>query len=306
MSKLSIVIPVYNEGEPLKVLCRRIIDSIPADFNSYEIVMVDDRSRDSSWLVMKELAAANSNIKVARLVRNFGQHSALTAGIELATGDYIVMMDCDQQDEPENIERLYNELKKQDVHIVYAMREQREDSFFKKKSSVLINYLLEKLSGYQHDPRIGTYRIFSRTVRDSYLMMPEKRRYLGGMFFWMGFESANVDVKHKERQHGKSNYTFSKQLKLAKLAILSSSTKLLSLGIYLGVFSSIVSCLLVVYFAYMKFRYDVPLGYSSIIVSIFLSTGLILLFLGLIGEYLSEIYHEIKGRPNYIIEETIN
>lgn len=304
--RISVVIPVYNEGKSLIKLYGRIVSVLKTMECNYEIIMVDDRSSDDSWQVLKEIALIDSYVKIARLTRNFGQHSTLTAGMELSSGDYIVLMDCDQQDEPENIPLLIEELINKNVHIVYALRFERKDNMMKRIASKLINCILQKLSGYNHDSRIGTFRIFTSFVKDSYLNMPEKNRYLGGMFIWMGFQSGFINVHHQARAHGKSNYNFSRQLKLARLAILSSSTKLLSAGIYLGFIFSIVSIFFAIYYLFNKLIYNVPIGYTSIIVSIFVSTGLILMVLGIIGEYMREIVDEVKARPTFLIEEKIN
>lgn len=137
--EISVVIPVYNEGDPLRVLCANIISNLESLGLTFEIVLVDDRSPDHSWQVMKSLASENALIKIARLARNFGQHSALTAGLGLAKGKYIVMMDCDQQDSPDDIARLYNTIRAGDAKIVYARRKNRKDSGFKQLTSRLFN-----------------------------------------------------------------------------------------------------------------------------------------------------------------------
>ncbi len=321
---ISIVIPVYNEGPPLKNLCAEIIKVIKSQFDSgftifppvsagakempgnYEIILVDDRSTDNSWTVMKALAAGDVNIKIARLCRNFGQHSALTAGLSLTQYEYVVMMDCDGQDEPQNIIALYDTLLKKNVQIVYAKRKNRKDGALKRAASLFVNRIMQGLSGVKHDPEIGTFRIMKRTVVDAYLSMPEKNRFIGGMFYWLNFESATVDVVHQPRASGKSNYNFRKMVKLARLGILSSSTKLLSIGIYIGLITSILSVVAGAYFLSLKFIYDVPLGFTAVIVSIFFVGSIIMLLLGIMGEYMREIFEEVKARPNYIVEEKIN
>jgi dolichol-phosphate mannosyltransferase len=146
----------------------------------------------------------------------------------------------------------------------------------------------------------------TKIVAEAYLSMPEKNRYIGGMFFWLNFQSGTVDVEHKSRNAGKSNYNIRKLLKLARLGILSSSTKLLSIGTYFGITSSILSVTAGIYYLSLKLLYNVPLGFTAIIVSIFFVGSIIMLLLGIIGEYMREIVEEVKGRPNYIIEKKIN
>lgn len=304
--EISIVIPVYNEGEPLRILCANLITTLQKLTSEYEIILVDDRSPDHSWQVMKLLAVENRSIKIARLSRNFGQHSALTAGLSLAGGRYVVMMDCDQQDKPEDVARLYETIKSGDAKIVYARRKNRKDASFKKLTSRWFNRFVEMLSGIRFDPEVGTFRIMDQFVVKTYLSMPEHNRFIGGMFFWLNFKADYLDVEHQARFAGKSNYNLKKLLKLARMGILSSSTKLLSTGIYLGLFSSVFSIVFGLYFILMKLFFDVPLGFTSVIVSVFFVGSIIMLILGIIGEYLREIFEEIKGRPNYIIEETEN
>lgn len=303
---ISVVIPVFNEGTPLIELCHRILRAISSEFNACEIILVDDRSKDNSWQIMRDLAKENRQIKVARLCRNFGQHSALTAGLTLAKGEYIVLMDCDGQDNPENIPLLYQTIVSKNVQIVYAKRKKRKDSLIKRWGSKILNRILGWFSGVSYDSEIGTFRIMKRLVADSYLAMPEKNRFIGGMFYWLNFESATIDVAHQDRAFGKSNYTFGKLVKLARLGVLSSSTKILSLGTYIGLVSGILSIGMGIYYLIQKLLYNVVIGYTSIIVSIFFVGSIIMLLLGIIGEYLREIYEEVKGRPNFIIEETLN
>ena len=303
---ISVVIPVFNEGSPLKGLCDRIQTCLKQISDQYEIILIDDRSQDNSWEVMKELAINSTQIKIARLSRNFGQHSALTAGMSLAKGNYIVLMDCDGQDDPMYTNLMFNLLRDSNVQIVYAKRKNRKDKWHKNISSRIVNFLMEKLSGFKYDPEIGTYRIMTKTVCEAYLSMPEKNRFIGGMFYWLNFQYRTLPVEHKNRLYGKSNYTFLKSLKLARLGILSSSTKLLSIGIYLGLISSVASIAAAGYYFTLKLFYDVPIGYTSVIVSIFFVGSIIMLILGIIGEYLREIFEEVKARPNFIFEEKIN
>lgn len=302
---ISIVIPVFNEGSPLVGLCHRILHVVNS-LSACEIILVDDRSKDNTWQVMRDLAKDNRQIKIARLCRNFGQHSALTAGLSLAKGEYIVLMDCDGQDEPERIPLLYEALLNKDVQIVYAKRKNRKDGWLKNLASKLINAALQWLSGMKHDPEIGTFRIMKKFVADTYLAMPEKNRFIGGMFYWLNFQASTVDVPHQNRSAGKSNYTFVKLIKLARLGVLSSSTKILSVGTYVGLVSSFLSVGIGIYYLILKLFFNVPFGFTAIIVSIFFVGSIIMLLLGIIGEYLREIFEEVKARPNFIIEETIN
>ncbi len=302
---ISVVIPVYNEGISLTKFCEEIINYLKKTEQDYELILVDDRSIDDSWTVLKNISEINDKVISIRLIRNFGQHSALTVGLEYSVGEFAILMDCDGQDNPEYISKLYEKIKLSSSDVVYAKRQKRKGSILSRFGSIIVNYLFTKLSGINFDSRIGTYRIISRKAIDSYLSLPEKRRYFGGLFFWLGFQSDFIDVVHRKRGEGKSNYSILKRIKLTRIGLLNSSTKLLSLGTYLGITSGVISFLSIIYFIYMKFVYDVPLGYTSIIISIFFVGSILMLLLGIIGEYLSEIYYEVKGRPNYIVDEVI-
>jgi dolichol-phosphate mannosyltransferase len=302
---ISVVIPVYNEGISLIKFCEEIINYLKETVQDYELILVDDRSIDDSWTILKNISEINEKVISIRLIRNFGQHSALTVGLEYSVGEFAILMDCDGQDNPEYISKLYEKIKLSSLDVVYAKRQKRKGSIISGFGSIIVNYLFTKLSGINFDSRIGTYRIISRKAIDSYLSLPEKRRYFGGLFFWLGFQSDFIDVVHRKRGEGKSTYSILKRIKLTRIGLLNSSTKLLSLGTYLGITSGLISFLSIIYFIYMKFVYDVPLGYTSIIISIFFVGSILMLLLGIIGEYLSEIYYEVKGRPNYIVDEVI-
>lgn len=306
MTELSIVIPVFNEGEPLRNLTASIIEEAEKIVSDFEIILIDDYSIDNSWQILKELSRQHKQVKVAKLIKNFGQHNALSAGLSLTKGNYVVMMDCDGQDSPSEIINLYNKIQESAVPIVYAKRQFKKASPLKKIGSIFINFLLSILSGYKHDPQIGTFRIMKRKVVEAFLQMPEKKRYIGGMFYWLNFKSDFIKVEHKERLNGVSNYNLSKSIKLARLGILSSSTKLLSIGVYIGLICSFLSFLFGLYFIYLKIKFNVPMGYTSIVVSIFFVGGIIMLILGVIGEYLGELFDEVKSRPTYIIDEKHN
>ena len=306
--KLSVVIPVFNEGLPLVLLCERIESEIKKSksLSDFEIILVDDHSKDNSWDVIVGICKKNLKVKGVKFIRNFGQHSALTAGLSFAKGDFVLMMDCDGQDNPKYIEALLDRLIDTESSIVFARRKERKSPLSSVFFSWLINMIMTRLSGFYHDKSIGTFRLMLQKVVQDYLAMSEKKRYLGSMFYWLGHKSDFLDVVHEERASGKSQYTFKKSLKLAKLGILNSSTKLLSIGIYIGFFGSVFSIFFGIYFLVMKLVYQVPMGYTSIILSILFVGSSIMLLLGIIGEYLGEIFDEIKGRPNYVIDELIN
>jgi polyisoprenyl-phosphate glycosyltransferase len=303
---ISVVIPVYNEGKPLIAFCDEIRSVLETTGKPYELILVDDCSTDDSWHHMLTMSRKHSNTRIARFSRNFGQHSALTAGITLAKGDYITLMDCDGQDDPAYIPEMVKTLDQTQAEIVYGVRTNRQSSQISIFQSYLVNKLMGFLSGYKHDPKIGTYRVITRKVADAFIALPEKRRFLAGMFYWLGFEHATLEIRHRSRAHGKSKYNLRKLMNLAKLGILSSSTKILSIGTYIGFISGIISVIAGIYFIVQKMIYNVPLGFTAIVVSIFFVGSVIIFLLGIIGEYLGEIFHEVKGRPNYVIRDKVN
>lgn len=307
--RFSIVVAVYNHRYGLFELDERIHRSMQSmDESNYEVIYVEDRSSDvETWAILKKMAISNDKNKLIRMARNFGQHPAIEAGMLYSSGEYVVLMDCDLQDEPENIPLLYEKLKKEDVHIVYAQRQDRKDSKNKKLGSILFYWLLSYLTGAEFDSSIGTFRIMERKVVDTYLGLPENRKFVSSLFTWMGFSYSTLAVIHGERKEGKSNYSVRKLLKLARSGIIGSSTRLLNLGIYLGLIMAGLAVAAGVFYFIKKIFFSVPVpGYISIILSVLFIGSTNLIVLGIIGEYLSEIFWQLKRRPDFIIDETIN
>jgi len=305
--ELSVVVTIYNAEKSLPELTERLVKVCSGLTETFEIIYVDDRSPDNSWMVLCYLSEQFSTVKSIRFNRNFGQHTAISAGLHQACGQYVVMMDGDLQDEPEIIEKLYRKIKKENSQIIYVRRIDRKDDSSKKLSSLLYNYIFSKLSGIKSDPKIGTYRIMTKKVVDSFCQFPEVNKYIGGVFYWMNFTPSYLDAEHKERKYGKSNYTLRKMIKLATNGIVSYSNKPLTLSIYFGLICSILSFLMGLIFIFRKIVYDISItGYSSIIVSIYFLSGIVLMVLGVIGKYIAMIYEQSRSRPEYLIEETLN
>jgi dolichol-phosphate mannosyltransferase len=305
--QLSIVIPLYMGEKTIETLCQEICKALEqASLELFEILLIDDRSPDASWIIASNLAKKDPRIKAIRLSRNFGQHTALSAGIHLAQGNFIALMDCDGQDDPAHLPEMFATLVQKQVQIVYAIRKERKDSSLKKLKSKFIYQLISTLSGSHQDHRIGTYRMFSRLVGQAFVSLPERRRFVGGMFNWMGFSAETLEFEHKARYAGGSSYSLNKQLRLARLGILGSSTRLLSLGTLLSVTAAIASLLFGLVRVWIKWQYEIPLGYTSIIVTILLASSAILFVLGIMGEYLREVVEEVKQRPVYLVEDAVN
>jgi glycosyltransferase involved in cell wall biosynthesis len=304
--KLSIVSPIYRAELVLNELVERISNSIPSDFTSYEIILVDDFSPDKSWKKIIEVSNKNPNVKGFKLSRNFGQHYAITAGLNQVSGDYVVVLDCDLQDQPEEIVKLYFELKN-GFDIVLARRYERKDSFYKKTISKLFYKLLSYLTGTKQDATVANFGIYSKQVIDEVIKLEEKIKYFPTMVRWVGFSTSYVNVEHASRSEGKSNYNFKKLLNLALDIILAYSDKPLRLIIKFGLSIALVSFVMVIYALFEKLTGQVSVsGYTSLIISIWFLSGCILTTLGVVGLYIGKIFEGVKNRPSYIIEKTTN
>jgi len=305
MNSISVVIPVYGCGECLDELYERLTRSLSIITNEYEIILVNDASPDNSWESIKQIALKDPHVKGINFSRNFGQHTAISAGIDYADGDWIVIMDCDLQDEPEFIEQLYNKTK-EGFDIVLAKRRIRYDNFFKKAFSKIFYWIFNFLTDTSIDPSIGAFRIISRKVAEKFRKMPEKNRFFVGMINWLGFETALVETVHAKRLKGKTSYNLNKLMGLAFNAIISFSDKPIRISVQIGLVFVIVSFMYALLLIFRKLVYQVPMGWTSIVVSLFLIGGLILVNLGLLGLYIGRIFDEVKNRPIYIIKDSVN
>jgi dolichol-phosphate mannosyltransferase len=304
--KLSVVSPVYRAEKDLEELVTRIKNAIPSDISILEIILVDDFSPDNSWKEIERLAKLHPEILGIKLSRNFGQHYAITAGLDHVTGDYIVVMDCDLQDKPEEISKLLQK-SKEGFDIVLARRFNRQDSFLKKFFSKLFYKTLGYLTGSKQDETVANYGLYKRNVINEVCNLRESIRYFPTMVKWVGFKTAYVDVEHASRQQGESNYNLKKMLNLALDIILAFSDKPLRLIIKLGMSIAFVSILMAIYAIYNKITGEVSVsGYASLITSIWFLSGCILITLGVIGLYVGKIFEGVKNRPIYIVEKKVN
>jgi dolichol-phosphate mannosyltransferase len=302
----SIVSPVYRAEKIIPTLVKRIEDSISQITSNYEIILVEDCGPDNSWAAIESIAKTNLRVKGIKLSRNFGQHYAITAGLDQCKGEWIVVMDCDLQDQPEEIINLYAKAK-EGFDIVLARRAQRKDGFFKRFFSAAFYKTLSYLTGSEQDETVANFGIYSKKVIDAVVSMRESIRYFPTMIKWVGFESAKIDVVHDSREEGESSYDFKKLLKLALEIILAFSDKPLRLMIKIGLIISLVSVIIAIDAIYSWFNGDISvLGYTSIIVSIWLLSGIIISTLGLVGLYVGKTFEGVKNRPIYLIQKKIN
>ena len=301
MAHISVVIPVYRAESCLEELYRRlkaVLEPLTADF---EIMLVEDCGGDRSWPLIVELAQRDPRVKGIQFSRNFGQHYGITAGLDRCNGDWVVVMECDLQDRPEEIPRLY--AKAQEGHeIVVARRGKRSDPLLKRFSSWLYYSVFSWLADMDYDPQAGNFRILSRKVINNYRNMRERSRFFGSLINWMGFPFTSIDVQHDERFAGDSSYTFGKLWRLGAETIIAYSDKPLRIAVRLGFFIATCAFLYGLYILFLALFHGSPVtGWSSLIVSIYFMGGVIVAILGILGIYLGKTYDETKHRPLYVI-----
>ena len=304
MPLLSVVIPVYKAEECLQELYRRLKDSLESITTDFEIILVEDCGGDRSWEIIQELARCDKRVKGLQFSRNFGQHYGITAGLDVCQGEWGVVMDCDLQDRPEEIPRLYAKAL-EGFDIVHANRGIRNDPFLKRLTSMAFYRIFSWLADMPCDGNAGNFRIVSRKVIDQYCLFKEQLRFFGGIITWLGFPATNVPVTHDERFAGLSTYSYRKQFKLATESIVAYSDKPLRLAVRFGFLMAVLSVCFGASIVYRALRYGIPvLGWSSLMVSIYFLGGIIIAILGVIGIYLGRTYDETKRRPLYVIRST--
>lgn len=300
---ISVVIPVYGACKSLDELISRLMRILKTKTNNFEIILVNDASPDRSWEIIKEHASIEPRVKGINLSRNFGQHRAINAGLAHSQGRWVVVMDCDLQDQPEDICILY-EKALEGFDVVFGKRTERKDSFLKKLSSKVFYRVYDYLTGYITDHSIANFSIISRKVVNSYLLMKEQHKPYGYFVNWLGFKRVNIDVNHAQRPQGHSSYTFKKLLQLASDNIISQSNKPLRMSIKFGFSMSLFSMLYSVYLVFQYLINDIPVaGWTSVMVSIYFVSGIILANLGFVGLYIGKVFDETKGRPMYVVDE---
>lgn len=304
MADISVVIPVYKAENCLNELYRRLKASLEEITQDFEIVLVEDCGGDRSWDIIVELHRLDKRVKGIQFSRNFGQHYGITAGLGHADGDWVVIMDCDLQDRPEEIPRLYAKAR-EGYDVVMARRGKRKDGLLKRFTSALFYKVFSFLTSLKYDAQTGNFRIISREVATNFLNMREQLRFFGGLISWMGFPTASIDVMHDESFDNKTTYTYRKLWKLAIETIIAYSDKPLRLSIRFGFLISFFAFLYGGYIIFRSFTYSESImGWSSLIVSLYFLSGIVIINLGIIGIYLGKTFDETKKRPLFIIRRT--
>ena len=304
--KLSIVSPVYKAEKIVEVLVKEIITNVSKITENFEVLLINDGSPDSSWNKIKQECNKDKRVKGIKLSRNFGQHYAITAGLEHAKGDWVIVMDCDLQDHPDEIINLYTKAQ-EGWDIVYAKRVNRKDNIFKRVQSKIFYSVYSYLSGLKTDYTVANFGIYKNTVINEYNKMKEYTREFNSMVSYLGFNTCAIDVKHSERYEGKSSYNLNKLLKLSTDIIISNSNKPLLITVKLGFSVSILSFILAFYNILAHYLGIVSVeGYTTTVFSIWFVGGLILFVLGIIGIYIGKIFDQVKQRQLFIVSEKIN
>ncbi len=303
---LSLVSPVYKAEQMIQELVLRIKESCQAITDDYEIILVCDGSPDRSWEVIRDECTKDSRVKGLNLSRNFGQHYAISAGLEHVSGEWIVVMDCDLQDRPEEIGNLLKKAK-EGYDIVFARRVERHDKFFKKLSSSTFHKVYHWISGLETDKSIANFGIYHRRVITEFNRIPERVRVFPSLISYLGFTCTAIEVQHAERAEGKSTYSFRKLMKLGLDVIISNSNRPLYIAIAAGLGMSLVAFLLALYNLIAKWTgiNTVP-GFTTTVFSIWFVGGLLLFVVGILSLYVGRIYDQVKGRQYYIVKEKLN
>lgn len=304
MPHISVVTPVYKAEGCLEELHKRLVAALEPVTQDFEIVMVEDCGGDASWQIIQRLARADPRVKGLQFSRNFGQHYGITAGLDLCDSDWVVVMDCDLQDQPEEIPRLYAKAR-EGYDVVLAHRGKRADSLGKRLTSWLFYRLFSWLADIEYDGNAGNFRIISRNVVENCCRMREQLRFFGGLINWMGFPTASIEVAHAARHEGQSTYTFSKLWRLAGDTIIAYSDKPLRLSIRFGFIMSALAFAAGLYILQGAWFHGSPVvGWPSLIVSVYFIGGIVISILGIIGIYLGKTFEETKKRPLYIVAKT--
>lgn len=303
---ISIISPIYKGEKMLDELISRIEKSVKTVTDDFEIILVNDSSPDNSWEKIQSICQQDHYVKALNLSRNFGQHYAITAGLSKAKGEWIVVMDCDLQDRPEEIPNLYAKAQ-EGYDTVFAQRVERQDSFLKKLSSTVYHMFFKFLTGIKTDKTVANFGIYHRKVIQAVLSMGDAIRNFATMVKWVGFRQTFLPVQHDSRGEGTSGYNLFTLLRLAENTIINFSNKPLRLVLNLGFFIVIISFLIALFYllSYLLGYIEVD-GFATIVISIWLIGGMLMFVIGVVGLYLCKIFDRVKGRPIFIIGDELN
>lgn len=301
---LSVIIPSYNEERNVGIMHERLSKTLSEITDSYEMIFVNDCSKDQTLLRIKELAERDSHVKYLSFSRNFGHQIAVSAGLDFCTGEAVVIIDGDLQDPPELITQMY-ERYKEGYKVVYAKRKTREgETWFKKATAKIFYRLLASMTSIDIPVDVGDFRLIDRVIVEHLRNMPEKSKYIRGQIAWIGYKQTFVEYHRDARLYGTTNYPLKKMLRFALDGITAFSDKPLKIASGLGIFSAIVSLLALVYALVSHFCFHATItGWTSLILSVLFIGGVQLITIGIIGEYIARINNDVRNRPLYILDE---
>lgn len=308
MPHLSIVAPVYNEQEAtLVALADRVGKALEGITTDYEIILVDDGSRSETWSAICSVGRTRPQVTALRFSRNFGQHPAISAGVDHASGEWVIVMDSDLQDRPEVIPLLYR--KAQDGYdVVFVNRQERPESALYQFCAGVFYKTLSFLSGQKYERRQANYSIISARVAHAFRMVPDRDRFYGGTIRWLGFRQAAIDALHGEREHGSPSYNLRGRFRFAFRLIFGFSTRLLYVAIVLGLVFALISFALgldIVVYKILNPARPLP-GWPSVMTAVFFTAGVTNVMLGLVGIYVGNLVDQTKRRPTYIVAQKMN
>lgn len=302
---ISIVIPVYGCRAALPQLHKRLSETLSRISNSYEIILVNDNCPQNSWETINEICMQDSHVKGIELSRNFGQMKAILAGLDYSRGDWVIVMDCDLQDRPEEIVRLY-EKAKEGYDVVFARRKVRKDGVLKKFLANQFYKVYSFATDGNYDGSVCNFSIVKRNVVEAYCNMREQHRAYVMYMKWLGFNQTVIDVEHDERFEGKSSYSLKKRIDMAIELLTSQSDKILRLFVKIGFLMSLLSLITIVVLIIRYFTDNISTGWTSIVASSFLIGGMIIMVIGTVGIYVGNIFIQTKERPLYVIRQIVN
>ena len=300
---ISVVIPVYKSAESLEELALRLTSSLSSITNNFEVILVNDGSPDNSWEIISKLSKSDDRFIGIHLSRNFGQHPAITAGLTYSNGEWIVVMDCDLQDRPEEIPKLFAKAQTGFEQVV-ALRESRQDSFRKRLSSKLFFKALSFLTDEELDYRVGNFGIYNRKVVDSVLALGDKTRTFTILTRWVGFSRSELPVEHSSRTNGKTSYSYRKLFALGLQTVLGASDKPLRITVKLGFTVSALSIIFAIWLVFRRTIWGIQVvGWTSTAVLLSFMFGIVIGCIGIVGLYVGRIFDQTKNRPIFLIDK---
>lgn len=303
---LSVVVPVYNEVDACPLFLKRILPILSQLTDRSEIVFVDDGSNDGTLGLLADVHADDPRIKVITLTRNFGKELALTAGLDHANGDAVIPMDVDMQDPPDLIPELVARWQ-EGFDMVLAVRVDRSsDSFMKRASAGMFYNLMSRMSDVELPPNVGDFRLMDRKVVDALKLLPERTRFMKGLFAWLGFTQTSVEYARPVRAAGETKWRYWRLWNFALEGVFSFSTLPLRIWTYFGASVAFLALLLIGYIVVRKIMFGIDIeGYASLIVTVLFFSGVNMVGLGILGEYLGRVFLEVKQRPRYLIRDSL-